>query len=254
MIWEQRISIIVMMTRLEERARIKCDQYWPSRGPETHADGLITVTPKETTELAYFTVRKFSVCGGPEEEMREVVHLQFTHWPDHGVPDSPITLLLFMRRIRAVISSSTSISKVRESSVPGSLLGSGTTSTSQESDLHSGPMTVHCSAGVGRTGNLFQSILSFNLWFDSNLPARYECVISCSWHQLEIVIDTFTSFHESKWLKPQRTICLGFIDIGMPFMSSIGWFKLVFLQFITCLWWGNRFKLRSSIPFRVRWK
>lgn len=32
MVWEQRSSVIVMMTRLEERNRIKCDPYWPSKG------------------------------------------------------------------------------------------------------------------------------------------------------------------------------------------------------------------------------
>ena len=36
MVWEQRSSTIVMLTRLEERSRIKCDQYWPSRGTETY--------------------------------------------------------------------------------------------------------------------------------------------------------------------------------------------------------------------------
>ncbi|VDP68687.1 unnamed protein product [Echinostoma caproni] len=29
MVWEQRSAMIVSMTRLEERARIKCEQYWP---------------------------------------------------------------------------------------------------------------------------------------------------------------------------------------------------------------------------------
>lgn len=36
MVWEQRSSTIVMLTRLEERSRIKCDQYWPSRGTEAY--------------------------------------------------------------------------------------------------------------------------------------------------------------------------------------------------------------------------
>lgn len=59
MIWELGAATIVMMTRLEERARIKCDQYWPSRGTETY--GPITVTLSDTLELATYSIRTFHV-------------------------------------------------------------------------------------------------------------------------------------------------------------------------------------------------
>ncbi len=153
MIWEQRASIVVMMTRLEERARIKCDQYWPSRGGETYANGAITVTPADAPlELAYFTIRRFNITHRGGSEVREVTHLQFTSWPDHGVPESPpIPLLLFMRRIRRAIA--TAGLGGRESvSLPGA---TSTSVASSESDPAAcGPMVVHCSAGVGRTGEL----------------------------------------------------------------------------------------------------
>ncbi|KAL1469158.1 hypothetical protein MTO96_004875 [Rhipicephalus appendiculatus] len=42
MVWEQHSVTIVMMTKLEERTRVKCDQYWPSRGSESY--GLMEVT------------------------------------------------------------------------------------------------------------------------------------------------------------------------------------------------------------------
>ncbi|XP_021563593.1 receptor-type tyrosine-protein phosphatase S, partial [Carlito syrichta] len=66
MVWEQRSATIVMMTRLEEKSRIKCDQYWPNRGAETY--GFIQVTLLDTIELATFCVRTFSLhkrapCG-----------------------------------------------------------------------------------------------------------------------------------------------------------------------------------------------
>ena len=38
--------------------------------------------------------------GHPEK--REVRQFQFTAWPDHGVPDHPTPLLLFMRRVKAM--------------------------------------------------------------------------------------------------------------------------------------------------------
>ncbi|TGZ61872.1 hypothetical protein CRM22_007752 [Opisthorchis felineus] len=213
MIWEQRSAMIVSMTRLEERARVKCEQYWPGSGSTLaspaqaissptrfgktkHLDptfgntdlaaikpaslppyranqfftagrtsgdsslifandlsqalamddfgrtmggtnqwlpnsqelmgeaqyGDITVGLLDTIELAYYTIRTFILHKTGTTETREVRQLQFTAWPDHGVPNHPAPLLMFLRRVRA------------------------------ECPPDSGPIVVHCSAGVGRTG------------------------------------------------------------------------------------------------------
>ncbi|XP_072261188.1 receptor-type tyrosine-protein phosphatase S isoform X7 [Pyxicephalus adspersus] len=120
MVWEQRSATIVMMTRLEEKSRIKCDQYWPSRGADTY--GIIQVTLLDTIELATFCVRTFSLHKNGSTEKREVRQFQFTAWPDHGVPEYPTPFLAFLRRVK----------------------------TCNPPDA--GPIVVHCSAGVGRTG------------------------------------------------------------------------------------------------------
>lgn len=120
MCWELRTSTIVMMTRLEERARIKCDQYWPSRGSETYDQMNVTIT--DTQELATYCIRTFQLGRQGSTERREIKQLQFTAWPDHGVPDHPAPFLKFLRRCRSLTSPD------------------------------SGPVIVHCSAGVGRTG------------------------------------------------------------------------------------------------------
>ncbi|XP_044772649.1 receptor-type tyrosine-protein phosphatase S isoform X7 [Neomonachus schauinslandi] len=120
MVWEQRSATIVMMTRLEEKSRIKCDQYWPNRGTETY--GFIQVTLLDTIELATFCVRTFSLHKNGSSEKREVRQFQFTAWPDHGVPEYPTPFLAFLRRVK----------------------------TCNPPDA--GPVVVHCSAGVGRTG------------------------------------------------------------------------------------------------------
>lgn len=83
MCWELRTNMIVMMTRLEERARIKCDQYWPTRGTETYDQMTITIT--ETQELSTYCIRTFQISKQGSSERREVKQLQFTAWPDHGV-------------------------------------------------------------------------------------------------------------------------------------------------------------------------
>lgn len=41
-VWEERTAVIVMLTKLEERSRIKCDQYWPTRGTSVY--GYIAVS------------------------------------------------------------------------------------------------------------------------------------------------------------------------------------------------------------------
>ncbi|XP_046715598.1 protein tyrosine phosphatase receptor type Fa isoform X13 [Silurus meridionalis] len=120
MVWEQRSSTIIMMTRLEEKSRVKCDQYWPSRGTETY--GMIQVTLLDTVELATYSVRTFTIYKTGSSEKREVRQFQFMVWPDHGVPEYPTPILAFMRRVK----------------------------TCNPPDA--GPMVVHCSAGVGRTG------------------------------------------------------------------------------------------------------
>ncbi|XP_033336425.1 tyrosine-protein phosphatase Lar isoform X4 [Megalopta genalis] len=120
MCWELRSCTIVMMTKLEERTRIKCDQYWPSRGSETY--GLMTVTITDVQELATYCIRSFQVSRAGYSERREIKQLQFTAWPDHGVPEHPAPFLQFLRRVKSM------------------------------NPPDSGPLIVHCSAGVGRTG------------------------------------------------------------------------------------------------------
>ena len=66
-----------------------------------------------------------SLQGGTSKDLREVRQFHFTAWPDFGVPDFPTSMLSMIRCVRA-----------HHNRLP------------QET----GPMIVHCSAGVGRTG------------------------------------------------------------------------------------------------------
>ena len=61
MCWEQGSTTIVMMTKLEERARIKCDQYWPARVAQTESYNNMHVTLTDVQELATYTVRTFQL-------------------------------------------------------------------------------------------------------------------------------------------------------------------------------------------------
>ena len=61
----------------------------------------------------------------PKGETRDISQYHYTAWPDHGVPDSPHSLMSMLGMIR------------------------------DEQPTNDVPLVIHCSAGVGRTGAFF---------------------------------------------------------------------------------------------------
>lgn len=196
MIWEQNSQVIVMMTKLEERSRIKCDQYWPSRGTEIYQIYLeneprnpsaeytsFAVTLLESTDYAYYTIRTFnlqkmapapnanetnsqSFNGGynneienlqPVQEPRQIKQFQFTAWPDCGAPEQPQPLLLFIRQV----CQARQALRAKQSQRGGQENGIPEGFSQNTLSNRLGPTVVHCSAGVGRTGKIKDFVILF---------------------------------------------------------------------------------------------
>ncbi|XP_028417347.1 receptor-type tyrosine-protein phosphatase alpha-like [Dendronephthya gigantea] len=118
MVWEQNSYSVVMVTSLFERGKPKCDKYWPDKGSEMYGDIEVTLT--KTEEFADHVTHTLEIKK--DGEKRDVRHYYFLSWPDHGVPKYPTQLLAFRTHFRSYHLE------------------------------QSGPIIVHCSAGVGRTG------------------------------------------------------------------------------------------------------
>jgi protein tyrosine phosphatase len=117
MVWEHNTGVIVMLTKLTERGRTKCHQYWPEKN-DIYSDITVTLT-KEVTHDEWI-VREFDLSL--DNRSRSIIHFQYTAWPDHGVPEETEGAISFVKSVRSHVKN------------------------------EHGPMVVHCSAGVGRTG------------------------------------------------------------------------------------------------------
>ncbi|CAG2230436.1 Receptor-type tyrosine-protein phosphatase F,Receptor-type tyrosine-protein phosphatase R,Tyrosine-protein phosphatase non-receptor type 12,Receptor-type tyrosine-protein phosphatase S,Receptor-type tyrosine-protein phosphatase beta,Receptor-type tyrosine-protein phosphatase alpha,Receptor-type tyrosine-protein phosphatase delta,Tyrosine-protein phosphatase corkscrew [Mytilus edulis] len=123
MIWQEKVNTIVMVTKLEEERRKKCEQYWPqSVNKVMLVDNYRLVMKKEIQHTVYvYRLIILQSNSFKNKQERKIHHFHFTQWPDHGVPDS-VKLVNFYRKVKSI--------KVDRKT----------------------PMVVHCSAGVGRTG------------------------------------------------------------------------------------------------------
>ncbi|XP_052509832.1 tyrosine-protein phosphatase non-receptor type 11-like isoform X3 [Budorcas taxicolor] len=126
MVHQESTRVIVMTTREVERGRNKCFRYWPELHGSQEYGHLHVCNMAEHWAQGY-CVRELQVWRPDQEESpRTVKHYQYFSWPDHGVPAEPTGVLSFLDEVNRA-----------QSSMPGA-----------------GPMVVHCSAGIGRTGTI----------------------------------------------------------------------------------------------------
>uniref|UniRef100_A0A665WQQ5 Tyrosine-protein phosphatase non-receptor type 9 n=1 Tax=Echeneis naucrates TaxID=173247 RepID=A0A665WQQ5_ECHNA len=135
MVWEQMVLIIVMTTRVVERGRVKCGQYWPLEEGRAEQHGYFLVRNTHVQLFQDFKLSHLELYNTQSGERREVCHYLYVSWPDFGVPKSASAMLDFREHVL----------QRREAAVQS--LGSTWTGPPGGP-----PVVVHCSAGIGRTG------------------------------------------------------------------------------------------------------
>lgn len=126
MIVEQSCAVIVMLTKIDQTAQA----YFPLDTATPRVFDNFTVTlceePKVFGAKKTIVLRKLRLTS-TKYQSQTVFHLQYSSWPDRGVPESAEDLLQL-------------IALTDQCQAYGRTIGL------------SGPVVAHCSAGVGRTG------------------------------------------------------------------------------------------------------
>jgi protein tyrosine phosphatase len=117
-----------MITHEEEKGRVKCARYWPAQLASSVTYGPYTVTLVKVNEMCEdYLVREFHLVSAKNEHKsppRRCFQFQYLAWSDHGVPENAQTTLDFVDHFNRLY---------------------------DEIETRA-PITVHCSAGIGRTG------------------------------------------------------------------------------------------------------
>ena len=126
LVWEQQVSVIVMLTRQYEGGTLKCGNYWEEEAYGPIRLRLVSKTEGEDKkpDLSNVSGFDFGAASGSsredvpqnikrtfslsredrEEPPRTVVQIQCCAWPDFDVPDSPRVLLDLLKDVDAATS------------------------------------------------------------------------------------------------------------------------------------------------------
>ena len=120
-------NVIVMLCKLMEGGRIKCENYWEAKIKKYE----IKIMKIDKGNM--YEIRELKLKNNSTKKEKIVYQIHFLGWPDHGIPDTSkgTVFEVFNSMIKKV------------------------------DELNKGekPIIVHCSAGVGRTGTFVSMYL-----------------------------------------------------------------------------------------------
>lgn len=171
MIWQQNVNLIIMTTSLMEGGKKKCERYWPEKLNSVQTFHKISATLVVEETYAHYAYREMTVHDERKEDMtpRTVRQLHFLTWSDKTRPDHFLSLLSFRRKVKALQRDST------------------------------GPVVIHCSAGIGRTGTYLALDYLLEQLKDEHECSIFGCVEELRYQRMGMVQTTeqYIFLHEA---------------------------------------------------------
>ena len=121
MVDEHNCNVIVMLCKEKEGFAEKCATYWDSKRKMQNYQ----IQVKSFKNENYYIIRNITLINNYTKVEKNIKQIHLTCWPDHGVPDTRDGIIfdVFSQMIKFA-----------------------------DENKKDGPIVVHCSAGVGRTG------------------------------------------------------------------------------------------------------
>lgn len=172
MVWEHHVSVIVMLTEVQEQGRDKCFPYWPQEDGNKLQIGEFQILRNFSLSSPTYVTCSLSLCHVTSHQQRSVWHIQYTDWPDHSCPQDTQGFIAFMGEVDAVRRHAT-----------GDI----------GSHLSSSPVVVHCSAGVGRSGAVILCDIMLHC-LDHNQPVDLPKVLTHLRLQRMLTVQTLAQY------------------------------------------------------------
>jgi len=162
MVWDEKVMVIVNLKNTIEHG-IKTTQYWPKYGksmvstPDKYHKFHISAKYVKNHGNYIETIIEFR--NELSQEIRTVIHFQYTMWPEFGAPKSANSVLKFWQNIHEkqeeLINAQKEFAKLNNAKWNGPKSGRP-------------PIVIHCRAGIGRTGTFTAIDLVINEFEFSN--------------------------------------------------------------------------------------
>ena len=155
MCFQYNVKYILMLCKEFEDNKKKCSNYWDKNMVSENFQNVDFQTNPPDNFTNFIVRNKITICNKITNEARKFEHMQFKQWPDHSTPNIQNYVMLFSQMFRF-------IDEGREL---------------KKNNIQIGPILIHCSAGIGRTG-VFITLYALCKEIDNQLKSQdSDCII-----------------------------------------------------------------------------